>query len=88
MSLAPGAPGFRRTGPAGWARRPGRAALAGAAEAAARGGGEARTEGAPVLGGAALSLGFVLGALRGESVVATPRKRPTMSVVGGGGGGG
>ena len=41
-----------------------------------------------MLGVAALSPGFVLGALRGESVVATPRKRPTMSVSGGGGGGG
>ena len=88
MSLAPGAPGFRRTGPAGWARRPGRAALAGAVEAAALGGGDAKSEGAAVLSGAALALGFVLGALRGESVVATPRKRPTMSVFGGGGGGG
>ena len=85
MSRAPGPPGCR---PTGWARRPGRAALEGTAEAAARRGGEARTEGAAVLGGTALSLGFVLGALRGESVVATPRKRPTMSVVGGGGGSG
>ena len=61
--------------------------LEGSAEAAPRGGGEARTKGAAVLGDAALALSFVLGALRGDSALAIPRKRPTLSVVGGGGGG-
>jgi len=69
--------------PPGCARRPGRAAREVAAEAAELGGGEARAEGARVLGSAALTLGFVLGALEGDSVLAIPRKRPTISVLGG-----
>ncbi len=85
MSLSPG---FRLAVPAGCARGPRRAALEGAAEAAALGGGRVMAEDAAVLGAGPLSLGFVLGALGGDSALAIPRKRPTISVLGGGGGGG
>ncbi len=80
MSLSPG---LRLAVPAGCTRGTRRAEVEGATEAAALGGGDARDEGA-----APLSPVFTLGALEGDSALAIPRKRPTISVLGGGGGGG